>query len=412
MTHIEKRDNLTVRQDSPAAYRQRFEVGFEYPVHFTRDVFAPESNLLAGVFGHCDEDGPQRAMVCIDSGLAMAQPELVDRIESYFAVWVDTMSLAGAVEIVPGGPAAKIGWGAAREVVEAIAARRLDRHGYVITVGGGSMLDMVGFATSIVHRGLRLVRLPTTTLAQNDAGVGVKNGLDVCGVKNLVGTFAPPVAVINDFDMLATLPQEHWIGGLAEAMKVAIIKDREFFEFLCSRGAELRSRDDVAMAEAVRRCAMLHLEHIRTSGDPFETGSARPLDFGHWIAHKLEAMSNFQIGHGQAVAVGIAADSYYAFRTGLLSEGELDQIIAGLVGCGLEVYANLLERQTADGSLEIFGGLENFREHLGGRLNVTLPHSIGERIEVHEIDATIVAEAVTWLKARSHTLQGQGHAAG
>lgn len=408
MTRIEQRDNLTGRQDSPAAYRQRFEVGFEYPVHFTRDVFAPESDLLAGVLGDCGEDGPHRAIVCVDSGLAKAQPELVARIEGYFAARADAMqlTLAGPVEIVPGGPATKIGWDAAQEMVETFAARRLDRHCYVIAVGGGSMLDMVGFAASIVHRGLRLVRLPTTTLAQNDAGVGVKTGLDVCGVKNLIGTFAPPFAVINDFDMTATLTQEHWIAGLAEAMKVAIIKDREFFEFLCSRGVELRSRDGVAMAEAVRRCAMLHLDHIRTSGDPFETGSARPLDFGHWIAHKLEAMSNFQIGHGQAVAVGIAADSYYACRTGLLSEGELDQIIAGLAGCGLEVYSDLLAARTADGSLEILGGLADFREHLGGRLSVTLPRNIGERIEVHQIDATIVGEAVRWLKTRSHTIQG------
>ena len=404
MTRIEKRDNLTGRQDSLEAYQQRFEVGFEYPVHFTRDVFSPESNLLAGVLGNSNENGQNRAIVCVDSGVVKAQPELIARIVSYFDAWSDEMllALAGPVEIVPGGPAAKIGWGAAREVVEAITARRLDRHCYVIAVGGGSMLDMVGFAASIVHRGLRLVRMPTTTLAQNDAGIGVKNGLDVDGFKNLIGTFSPPFAVINDFDMLATLPQKDWIAGLAEAMKVAIIKDREFFEFLCCRGPELQNRDGEAMAQAVRRCAELHLDHIRTNGDPFETGSARPLDFGHWIAHKLETMSNFQIGHGQAVAVGIAADSYYASLTGLISEDELDRIIAGLVGCGLEVYSHFLDSRNADGSLEILAGLEDFREHLGGQLNVTVPHGIGERIEVHEMDSSIVAEAIKSLKACSN----------
>jgi 3-dehydroquinate synthase len=277
----------------------------------------------------------------------------------------------------------------------------LDRQSYVVAVGGASVLDMLGFATSIVHRGLRLVRVPTTTLAQNDAGVGVKNGMDEHGAKNFLGTFAPPFAVIDDFNFLATLSQDHWIGGAAEAFKVAIIKDEAFFDFLCESADDLRRRDADAMQQTIRRCAAIHLDHIRTGGDPFELGSARPLDFGHWAAHKLELMSHFQIGHGQAVAVGIAIDSYYAMRKGLIDADLLERIVAGLARCGLPIYLDLLHTSNAAGTLEVLGGLEDFREHLGGALTVTLPDGIGRQCQVHQVGAELVTEAVDWLKQRA-----------
>lgn len=134
---------------------------------------------------------------------------------------------------------------------------------------------MVGFVTALVHRGLRLVRMPTTVLAQNDAGVGVKNGMNEHGVKNFLGTFAPPFAVVNDAAFLETLPDEHWRGGISEAFKVAIIKDRAFFEFLVRSAPRLRAREANAMEALVKRCAVLHLEHIASSGDPFEIWGRR-----------------------------------------------------------------------------------------------------------------------------------------
>ncbi|MFW6133345.1 MAG: 3-dehydroquinate synthase, partial [Planctomycetota bacterium] len=277
----------------------------------------------------------------------------------------------------------------------------LDRQSFVVAVGGGALLDMVGFAASIVHRGLRLVRVPTTTLGQNDAGIGVKNGMDEHGQKNFVGTFAPPFAVVNDATFLTTLRDRDWIGGAAEAFKVAIIKDAAFFDFLCDRAGALRRRDLPAMEALVRRCALLHLEHIRDGGDPFEFGSARPLDFGHWSAHRLETLSRYRMGHGQAVAVGIALDTMYAARKRLLTEAQAERISAALSACGLPVWCDELGARDADGRLEVLAGLEQFREHLGGRLCVTLPDGIGRRIEVHELDADLLAECVDELRRRA-----------
>lgn len=397
MTDADKPRPDECRPGAPATadvYNQRISVPFEYPVHFTHGLLAADNELLADVLNRLGENRCHRAVVYVDSGLAAAQSDLADRIKEYFHARPSRMELVAPPQPVPGGEAAKNGWHVVRDVMWTVGNCHLDRQSYVIALGGGAVLDMVGFAASLVHRGLRLVRVPTTSLAQNDAGVGVKNGMDEHGQKNFVGTFAPPFAVLNDFDFLRTLADRDWRGGVAEAFKVAIIKDAAFLDFLCRRAADLRARDQAAMEQCVRRCAILHLEHLATSGDPFEFGSARPLDFGHWLAHKLETMSEYRLGHGQCVAIGIAVDSFYAMRQGLLSEADFRRIVAGLREAGLPVWSELLARRDDDGTLTVLGGLRDFREHLGGSLNVTLPDGLGRKCEVHQINPVIVQEGI------------------
>jgi 3-dehydroquinate synthase len=377
---------------------QKFSVPYEYPVYFTRRVFDGGNGLLADVMDRLGEKRRHRAAVYIDAGVVAAHPQLLDEIKEYFHARPESLELCSVPALVPGGEAAKAGWAAVRDTMWTIGNLHLDRQSFIIAIGGGGVLDMVGFATAIVHRGLRLIRVPTTTLSQNDAGVGVKNGMNEHGMKNFVGTFAPPFAVLNDASFLATLAQRDWIGGAAEAFKVAIIKDAGFFDFLCAQAKALRARQQGPMEELVRRCAVMHLEHIRGSGDPFEFGSARPLDFGHWSAHKLEVMSNYALGHGHAVAIGLAIDSYYAMREGLIAGGDFERLIAGLAACRLPIYHPLLERRDADGTLEIIRGLESFREHLGGTLTITLPKGTGHKIEVHQISPQLVEEAIAHLK--------------
>jgi len=382
-------------------YRQRISVPFDYPVYFTRDVLAVDNPLLADVLNRRGEDRLHRAVACVDGGLADAQDGLIDRLKEYFHARPGRLELAAPPLVIRGGEAAKNGWDVVRDVMWTIGNCHLDRQNFVIAIGGGAVLDMVGFAASLVHRGLRLLRMPSTTLAQNDAGVGVKNGMDEHGQKNFVGTFCPPWAVINDFDLLDTLPYRDWIGGVAEAFKVAIIKDADLLGFLCRRAGDLRRRDAAVMEECIRRCAILHLEHIRTSGDPFEFGSARPLDFGHWVAHKLETLSGYELHHGQAVAIGIAVDSCYAAEEGLIGEGDLERILAGLEDCGLPTFSDLLNRRRDDGAPEVLDGLDDFREHLGGRLTVTLPDGIGAKREVHRMNPAAIERAIERLAGRA-----------
>jgi 3-dehydroquinate synthase len=385
--------------DNDFTYDQRFSVAYDFPVHFTHAVFDPRNDLLAAVLDRRGENRVHRAAVYVDSGVAAACAGIVDSVKEYFHARSSRLELAAPPEVLSGGEAIKNGWQSVRDLLWTFGNLHLDRHSFVIAVGGGSLLDMVGFAASIVHRGLRLVRVPTTTLSQNDAGVGVKNGMDEHGQKNFIGTFAPPWAVINDFDFLPTLPFDQWIGGAAEAFKVAMIEDATFFNYLCDHAAALGNRDEAAMRELVRRCAILHLRHIAGSGDPFEFGSARPLDFGHWSAHKLEVMSNYAIGHGHAVSIGVAIDSYYAMREGLIAPADFERLVGGLCACRLPIYHPLLEWRDPDGTLEIIRGLESFREHLGGTLTITLPKALGQKIEVHQVSPNLIEEAISHLKA-------------
>jgi 3-dehydroquinate synthase len=302
---------------------------------------------------------------------------------------------------VPGGEAVKNDYRGLMGLVDQFLEYHLCRHSVVLVVGGGAVLDAVGFGASLVHRGLRVVRMPSTTLAQNDAGVGVKNGMNLHGGKNTVGVFAVPHGVLNDVNLLAGLSDVHWRAGISEAFKVAMIRDRAFFEELCAMAPRLGQRDAAAMERLVIRCAELHLEHITRSGDPFEQGSARPLDFGHWSAHKLECMSHYRMPHGYAVAVGIALDSLYAARLGWIGDREVEQLINALRLCGFPLAPPELLMHHADGSLCVLDGLEDFREHLGGELTLSLPGPLGSLQEVHEVNRDWVAGHVDALRSRA-----------
>lgn len=366
--------------------QQKFSVSFDYPVTFTRDLFETTNPVLRDTLCRRTEDRPGRALVFLDQGVATATPDLAERICAYFSAYEADLTLVKAPHVVLGGEAIKNDYRLVMEIVDTVLEYRLCRHSFVVAIGGGAMLDAVGFAASLVHRGLRTVRVPSTTLAQNDAGVGVKNGMNLHGGKNTIGTFHPPFAVLNDSALLETLPQAHWIGGVAEAFKVAVIKDALFFHALCKDAKRFRQRDVAAQERMIVRCAEWHLDHIRTQGDPFEMGRARPLDFGHWAAHKLESMSNYRIPHGEAVAVGMAIDASYAAAQGWLAETDCAALIQGLIDTGFTMSHSEMGRCLGDGRLELLGGLDDFREHLGGQLCVTFPDGLGRKQEIHTID--------------------------
>lgn len=379
--------------------KQSFAVPFEYEVCFTRHALDVQHALLADLMLRADDPRPLSAVVFVDSGVAEAHPNLVQKIEDYFAVRSGTLKLAAPVKIVPGGEQAKNDLRHVREALLLFEEAQLCRHAFVLAIGGGAVLDTVGFAAALYHRGLRLIRLPTTVLAQNDVGVGVKNAINYPAGKNTIGTFSPPWAVINDFDFLATLPDRHWIAGVSEAFKVAMIRDADFFGFLCQHASALRRREQTPMEHLIVRCAELHLEHIRTSGDPFEFGQARPLDFGHWAAHALEVMSDYTLSHGDAVAIGLALDSLYALKKGWLAQAEFDALCNGLRASGFRLWHSALAGRDEMGRLRLLQGLDAFRKHLGGRLYVTYPMGIGRRHEVSEVDIALVERCTLELEA-------------
>jgi 3-dehydroquinate synthase len=373
-----------------------FHVPLLHRLRFTNDVLGADQRVLADVLEPSGA-GPARVQIWIDANVDAANPPLRSQIEQFFAAHRERIQPGGAIQIVPGGEEIKNDVQLLERMLKVFHAANLDRRSYVVVIGGGAVLDAVGFAAAIAHRGLRLVRLPTSTLAQGDSGVGVKNGVNLFQKKNWLGCFAAPWAVINDAKLLQTLSDRDFLCGFSEAVKVALLKDGTLFDDLCQSAERIRHRDMAAALPIIRRTAMLHLEHITQGGDPFEMLEARPLDFGHWSAHKLESMTGFQLRHGEAVAIGVAVDSVYSSLVHGLPCQDSDRVLHCLQRLGISLQAsNLHETET------LFRGLEEFRQHLGGQLTLTMLRGIGDPLEVHQVDADRMRQSVRFVLAFAH----------
>ena len=375
-------------------------MSFRYPVYFTTGVFAQGNEVLREILNTTDDPAPADVLVVLDAGVADAHPSLHADVEACLGAQTDLVRLAGPILTVPGGEQVKNDLRHLEVIQNAIHAAALCRHSYVIAVGGGAVLDAVGYAAATAHRGIRLIRVPTTVLAQDDSAVGVKNGVNAFGKKNYFGTFAPPYAVINDFAFLATLEDRDWVGGVAEAIKVSLIRDAAFFNDLEQLAAALVARDAGTMQQVVRRSAALHLAHIASGGDPFELGTSRPLDFGHWAAHRLEHLSSHRLRHGEAVAIGMALDSTYSCLGGSLPEADWHRIVSLLLALRLPVYTEELgaHLDAPEHEWSVMRGLAEFREHLGGRLTVMLLRGIGRPFDVHAIETPGMIRSIEVLK--------------
>jgi 3-dehydroquinate synthase len=369
---------------------QTFDVRYHYPVCFTRDAFHPENPLLRDLVHDGGNPHPARILVVIDEGVARANPALISQIERYTRAHADSLRLVCPPWLVRGGEVVKNDPKEVAGIYERSRTLGLCRHSYIIALGGGAMLDAIGYAAATAHRGLRLIRMPSTVLGQNDAGVGVKNAINWQGRKNFIGTFVPPHAVVNDFALLETVPTADRRAGLAEAVKVALIRDAPFFEYLRDHSGTLL--DPAILEEVIVRCARLHLAHIRDGGDPFERGNRRPLDFGHWAAHRLEELSDGRLRHGEAVAIGIALDSLYSYRVGMLPRRDCHAIHATLADIGFDLDDVTL------GRLDVARALNDFREHLGGDLCITLLNAIGHGVEVNQIDVELMKHCIGELR--------------
>jgi 3-dehydroquinate synthase len=391
---------MTVTQSLEQVHWQRFQVPFEFPVYFTDGFLDPGNPVLADAVSRLEPARRHRLMVFVDDGIVHARPDFLERLDEYARLNAARMELAAEPVLIPGGEVIKKDLSFVERMQRALYDHHIDRHSFAIGIGGGAVLDAVGLVAATTHRGVRHVRIPTTVLAQNDSGVGVKNGVNLFEQKNFVGTFAPPFAVINDIEFIDHLHARDRIAGMAEAVKVALIRDGEFFRWLERSADALVLFERPAMTRMIRRCAELHMHQIGHGGDPFETGSARPLDYGHWAAHKLEALSNHHLRHGEAVAIGIALDARYSVLAGLLREGEEQRICYLLEHLGFRLWHGALDTRGRDGELQVLRGLQDFREHLGGELTITLLADIGHGVEVHEMDEALVRESIEWLRQR------------
>ena len=284
-------------------------IHFQHRVAFTHGAFDAKNHTLRDLVADaCALDGNSKVLVLLDSGVSETNPALAGRITRYFTAHADTLTLVTDPVIIQGGEPCKNSWSLVEKIWQAIEFFKICRHSYVIAIGGGAFLDLAGFGAATAHRGIRLIRMPTTTLSQGDGGVGVKDGVNYFGKKNWIGTFSVPFAIVNDLEFLSSLPPRACRDGIIEAINVSLIRDRSFYEYLLANGTALGRLETRPLEMTIRRSAENHVEHIATSGDPFEYGSARPLDFGHWVAHKLEQISE-QSNHHNEEDDSVSTDS-------------------------------------------------------------------------------------------------------
>ncbi len=365
-----------------------FDVPFTHRLRFTDDLFGADGDVLAELLETSD-DKPARIQFWLDQNVADSQPKLLSLVKRFADSRPDHVQRIGQIQLVPGGEEVKNDIHLLEQILKVFNISDLDRRSYIVAIGGGAVLDAVGFATSIAHRGLRLVRIPTTTLSQADSGIGVKNSMNLFHKKNWMGSFAVPWAVINDSEMLSTLSNRDFIGGFSEAVKVSLLKDRAMFDQICRSAGAIANREMNVAEPIIRSSAQLHLDHITRGGDPFEMLEARPLDFGHWSAHKMETMSDFSLRHGEAVAIGVAIDTVYSSLEMGLSDKIAEQVLQCLGNLGFHL---------ADPSLTnvevLFDGLEEFRQHLGGRLTLTMLEDVGQPREVHTVNRDKMLKAI------------------
>ncbi|WP_153557159.1 3-dehydroquinate synthase [Roseimaritima sediminicola] len=370
-----------------------FVIPQTHRIRTTEDVLGPDAAVLLDVL---QPSGalPAKVQVWVDSHLLDCRPELPQQIQSVLASRPEQVQMAGSVQSVVGGEPCKNDPALIEGMLEHFNRHDLDRRSYIVVIGGGAVLDAVGYAAAIAHRGIRLVRLPTTTLAQADSGVGVKNAVNWFGKKNWKGTFAVPWAVINDWKLLETLPDRDFRCGFSEAVKVTLLKSREAFDRLCENAPRIAARDEVASAKAIASAVRMHIRHITEGGDPFEMLEARPLDFGHWSAHRMEPLTDYTLRHGEAVSIGVAIDTMYSARMHGFPASDARRVLDCLTDLGLPVSHPLL-----DDPEQLRLGLEEFRQHLGGRLTITLLEAIGKPIDVHEVDWPEMQAAIEAVRA-------------
>ncbi len=365
-------------------------VSFPYRVCTTDKLFAPENRDLASLL----EGGPGvRCLTFIEEAASLAMPELGTAVAAWFSKTMKDVDFRQLITL-PGGEQTKLSMSVWEKALTFIQKENIDRHSYILAIGGGAFLDVVGFAAATAHRGIRLIRIPTTTLGQADSGVGVKNGINFRGEKNYLGTFTVPWATINDKSLLIRQPEHLKRAGLSEIVKVAVISDASFFQWLEDHAEELSQLEPDTLAQAVEQSALLHARHIVESGDPFEQGSSRPLDFGHWSAHELEALSEYSISHATAVAIGMHLDIAYSVAKGWMPAASGQRVVDLLAKLGLPVSSPTLGLRRGP-NYAVLSGLEHFRQHLGGNLTLLMLKDIGQGFDIHEISMDLMTNCIS-----------------
>jgi len=256
----------------------------------------------------------------------------------------------------------------------------------ILALGGGVIGDLAGFVAATYLRGVPLIQIPTTLLAQVDSSIGGKVAVNHGQLKNKIGAFYQPRLVISDINALKTLPGEEFINGLAEVIKSAVVWDKEFFDFLDRNLDKIKSLDDRVLEEIVFRSAKIKAEVVEK--DEKDLGLRSILNYGHTVGHAIESALDFKIEHGRAVAVGMLVAGRISNKLGMLDKNELIRLedVIGRAGLPTAVPNLKLEK--------VIQAIEHDKKILRGKIRFVLPRAIGEVFITDEVSLSLIEQVL------------------
>ena len=346
-----------------------------YPVLIGRGLLAEAGTLLEPLLKRGRVVVVTDAHVHARHGAALCESLLAAGIKS------DTI-------VIEPGESAK-SFAGLEALCDRLLALELERGDLVVALGGGVVGDLAGFAAAIYKRGVDFAQIPTTLLAQVDSSVGGKTAIDTAAGKNMIGAFHQPRLVLADLATLDTLPDRELICGLGEVVKYGLLGDAGFFAWLEIHIPDLRRRDPVALAHAVRRSVEMKSEIV--AADEREAGARALLNLGHTFAHAIEAETGFgdALKHGEAVGLGCAMAFRFSARLGLCDAGDADRATIGLVRAGLPTFLTELAFKPLSADA-LLAHMRQDKKASDGGLTLILARAIGEAFVAKGVDAAEV----------------------
>ena len=353
----------------------------EFPVVFAEDVFGEGNAALADTLRKVTGSDSPRMLLVADMNVVQHTEGLGTKIGRY--VKENGIELMDSPVVLPGGEKIKCdNLHCAMRVASAAVDAKIGANDCVLALGGGTILDVAGWAASQVRGGVKVVRIPTTVAAMSEACFAETAALDCAGVKDALRVPCRPAAVVIDTRFAHTVLDGVWRAGFSEAVRLATISDADFMKRLYDLASAYKNRDDDAMVEVVNGAVAAR----RKCG-----GS----DFGLWSALRLEAMSGYRLPHGYAVAIGVAVDTAYAQLRGLMSEDERAVVMRALDECG--AMDGALHSRHLVGQVDaVLRGLDAWKLSTGGE-EVPVPNGLGSSI-VEKIDRETMKQALNMIK--------------
>jgi 3-dehydroquinate synthase len=306
---------------------------------------------------------------------------------------MDSLKAAGfmvmSIEIPDGEQFKNLDW--ANAIYTALLTNFFDRTSALVALGGGVVGDLTGFAAATFMRGVSFAQVPTTLLAMVDSSVGGKTGVNHPMGKNMIGAFHQPKKVLMDLSVLASLPKEEFLSGMAEVIKYGIIRDEAFFEFLDTNREKILALDLDALSHVIRRSCEIKADVVNR--DEREGGLRAILNYGHTVGHALETAENYTMRHGHAVAIGMVIASRLAHRTGLCDASVPGRVEMLIKSYGLPTDLSALSRKP--GARELMTTVQGDKKAEGGKVKFVLPKKIGEVVVTKEWDERHLQELLT-----------------